>query len=828
MEARSERATLKSILFADLAQYSRLTAADELGTLDLVSQCFQLFQTHCEEFGAEFIKTTGDGVLILFDGVSNAIDYAIFMQGSLADLLDRRAFYSRFRIGLHIGEVHRRDGDVFGHAINVAARVQAMAESGGVCVTQDVYWAARNTGRWRFRFAGRPALKNMPEPMTLYNVVASNLADVPDNGHQRLISVIDGLGLYREDGEAIALRSAKAQALIGYLALSSNFQEVHDRLATLIWPERSPVAARRAMANCLQIAERSIAGNSAAGILRRGNIIGLSPSRITVDVVRMLKDLGEGKIDDLLLRRSDWSDAILFGLEDTSDLFSAWLSVTRHNWRDHALEALEAMLERFEISEPAMRRAANALLVLEPSHEHAARCLIRHHAELQNVAAAMRVYENLRDLLRERYQLLPSTETTVLAEALKGPEPLSLNRKKPPRPSGPAPTLAVAKFEARTKKISLLVWGFRSELIANLSKFREFTVIELKDTAIESPDTDYLLAAQCVDNQDDMQLIVSVSDANTNQVIWSDSFRFSLGNWLALQKQLVGKIASTLEVYLSHDRLSRQVRGLPQNLNIYDAWLRGEDLLTRWTPDAEDEAQRLFEGAIVADPNFAPAYASLASIHNSRQFIRPGIAADPSITESAVELAQRAVALDPLDARNHLVVAWSTAMTRHFEQSEVHYELAAELNPNSPKTLVSAALGMAFMGRVDSASRLLERAMDLTSMFLDYQWSHIAVIRYFAGDFEGAIAAADRSKNAIVDTAGWKTAALRKLGRTDEARAALTQLQESITAAWAGPAAPTPKDILDWFLGAFPIKRDEDRRDLARLGEVDVHTHKLP
>ena len=117
MEARSERATLKSILFADLAQYSRLTAADELGTLDLVSQCFQLFQTHCEEFGAEFIKTTGDGVLILFDGVSNAIDYAIFMQDSLADLLDRRAFYSRFRIGLHIGEVHRRDGDVFGHDV---------------------------------------------------------------------------------------------------------------------------------------------------------------------------------------------------------------------------------------------------------------------------------------------------------------------------------------------------------------------------------------------------------------------------------------------------------------------------------------------------------------------------------------------------------------------------------------------------------------------------------------------------------------------------------------------------------------------------------------
>ncbi|AZO49905.1 MAG: hypothetical protein EOS54_26920 [Mesorhizobium sp.] len=820
MQARSERAALRTILFADLAQYSRLTAADELGTLDLVSLCFQLFQTHCEEFGAEFIKTTGDGVLILFDGVSSAIDYAIFMQGTLADLLDKRPFYSRFRIGLHIGEVHRRDGDVFGHAINVAARVQTMAEPGGVCVTQDVYWAARNTARWRFRFAGRPALKNMPEPLALYYVVASNVADVPDNGHQRLISVIDGLGLYREDGEAIALRSPKAQALIGYLALSSNYQEVHDRLATLIWPERSQVAARRAMANCLQIAEKSIAGDSAAGILRRGNIIGLSPSRISVDVVRMLKDLGEGKIDDLLLKRSDWSEAILFGLEGTSDLFSAWLSVTRHNWRDHALEALEAMLERFEMSEPAMRRAANALLVLEPSHERAARCLIRHHAELHNVAAAMRVYETLRAFLRERYQLAPSVETTALAEALKAPEPLLSQNKKARRPGGPAPTLAVGKFEARPKRISPLVWGFRSELVANLSKFREFTVIELKDGAIEGPDTDYLLTAQCVDSQDDMQLVVSVSDPGTNHVIWSEAFRFSLGNWLSLQKQVVGKIASTLEVYLSHDRLSRQVRGLPQDLGVYDAWLRGEDLLTRWTPDADDEAERLFEGAIVADQNFAPAYASLASIHNARQFIRPGIAADPSITKRAAELAQRAVALDPLDARNHLVVAWSTAMTRHFEQSEVHYELAAELNPNSPKTLVSAALGMAFMGRVGPATQFLERAMDLTSMFLDYQWSHISVIRYFAGDFEGAIAAADRSRNAIVDTAGWKTAALCRLGRTDEARAALMQLQESVAAAWAGPAPPTLKDILDWFLGAFPIKRDEDRRDLVQLIEV--------
>jgi tetratricopeptide (TPR) repeat protein len=207
----------------------------------------------------------------------------------------------------------------------------------------------------------------------------------------------------------------------------------------------------------------------------------------------------------------------------------------------------------------------------------------------------------------------------------------------------------------------------------------------------------------------------------------------------------------------------------------------------------------------------------LASVYNSRQFIRPGSARDPKTEQRALALARRAVELDPLDARNHLVMGWSTAMAGRFERSEVHYELAAELNPNSPKMLVSAALGLAFMGRGEVAMRLLERAMSLTSLFLDYQWSHIAVIRYFAGDLEGAIAAADRSQNGIVDIAGWKAAALYKLRRTEDAREALAAMHGSVAAAWAGPVTATRQVVLDWFLSVFPIRRQRDRADLARL-----------
>jgi class 3 adenylate cyclase/DNA-binding SARP family transcriptional activator/TolB-like protein len=689
-QAGLDRGTLRSILFADLEQYSRLAAANELDTLNIITRCFELFQAHCDAFGAEFIKTTGDGVLILFDSVTSAIDYAMSMQDRLAALGAERPVFGRFRIGLHMGEVHRRDGDALGHAVNVAARVQTHAEPGGVCATQEVYWAARSATRFGFRFAGRPALKNIPEPIALYHIVAGQTTNTADPGKQRHVLVIDGLVLHDGDGEPIPLRSRKAQALIGYLALSSQLQDVQDRIAALIWPDRTPAAARHALANCLQAVDKTTVGISSKTLFRRGRLIGLSPSQVTVDVVRLLGDLSEGKISDLLLNRSDWADAILFGLEDVSALFNAWLRVTRHNWRDHVLEALENMLDRFSVTEPALRRATTALLILEPSHERAARYLIRHHAETHNLAAAIRVFDRLSEILRERYQMTPSAETTALIASLRRPESAPAGQLPPRRRGGPTPTLAVGRFRARNKSISLLASGFRSELIANLSKFREFTVVELEDGA-SSPDVDYVLSAECTDAVEDVKLFVTLGEPGTRRVVWSDSFQLSLESWLSLQKQLVGRIASSLEVYLSHDRLSRDLQRLPQDLGVYDAWLRGEDLLTRWSPSAEDEAERLFENAIAADPNFAPAHASLASVYNSRQFIRPGIPTDPTSANRALELAQRAVELDPLDARNHLVVAWSTAMARRFEQSEVHYELGAELNPNSPKTLVSAS-----------------------------------------------------------------------------------------------------------------------------------------
>jgi len=810
-----ERTKLRAILFADLQQFSRLTAADELKTIDFVTRCFALFQDLCPDYGGVFVKNTGDGVLILFDSALSAVDYAMAIQERMRQA-GAGTVSGRFRIGLHMGEVRLRGGDVFGHAVNLAARIESQAEPGGVCVTEEVYQAARGNSAHGFRFGGRAALKNMPEPVSIYHVFVPQAGAATRTAAHLAVAVFDGLALSTERGDPVPLRSRKAQALVGYLALAGRRQESQDRVAALIWPDRPLAEARKALAGCAALVDRATAPGNAASVVRRGGMIGLDLSRTDVDLAQVLDNLDKGKIDTLLLDRADWPRAILRGLETASPLFAAWLEVARHSQRSKVSAALELMLDRFAPAEPALFQAASALILLEPSHEGAAQALIRHHMALGNVSAAIAVYETLRKVLRKRFRLAPSPATAALlrppASAAPATPPVP---DPPPRRSG-APRVAVGPFRPHRDDLGAAVSGFRADLIANLSKFREFAIVETADDT-DTSGFDYLLTAVSAGGDADVEVFVTLAEPAARRVIWSHAFALSLADWTETQKRLVGKIAASLHIYLSQDRLARALQERAGTLDGYDAWLRGEHLLTRWTAEADDEATRLFEHAIAQDPNFAPAKASLASVYTSRHLVRPGARLDAAGSKRALELAQRAVAADPLDARNHLVVGWAAAMAQRFDQSEVHYELSAELNPNSPSTLVSAALGLAFMGNGDEARRLVARATALTPMFLDYQWSHMAAVQVLAGDYETALRSAERSNDVILDTPGWRAAALLALRRRDEAAAALDALTAAVAEVWEGEAPATRAVVLDWFLAAFPIRRDADRAPLEAL-----------
>ena len=164
---------LTTILAADVVGYSRLMAADEEGTLvALKAQRREVVEPKLEAYGGRIVKLMGDGVLMEFASVVEAVTYAVEVQREVARRNggvpeDRRITY---RVGLNIGDIIVDGDDIYGDGVNIAARLEGLAEPGGICVAQNVYNQVRSKLDLVFEDLGEREVKNIPEPLRVYAV----------------------------------------------------------------------------------------------------------------------------------------------------------------------------------------------------------------------------------------------------------------------------------------------------------------------------------------------------------------------------------------------------------------------------------------------------------------------------------------------------------------------------------------------------------------------------------------------------------------------------------------------------------------------------------
>src|SRR5947208_1694946 len=170
--ARVER-RLAAILAADVAGYSRLIEADEEGTLGrLKGLRAEIIDPKIAHHNGRIVKTTGDGLLVEFASVVDALRCAAEAQAAMAESNaalspDRRV---EFRIGINVGDIVVEDGDIFGDGVNVAARLEGLAEPGGICVAARVQEDAAGRLDIAFEDMGEQALKNIARPIRVYRV----------------------------------------------------------------------------------------------------------------------------------------------------------------------------------------------------------------------------------------------------------------------------------------------------------------------------------------------------------------------------------------------------------------------------------------------------------------------------------------------------------------------------------------------------------------------------------------------------------------------------------------------------------------------------------
>jgi adenylate cyclase len=185
-DAMSETRKIAAILVADVVGYSRLAGADEDRTLARLRGLRRdLIDPAIAAHHGRIVKRTGDGFLVEFRSVVEAVHCAVEVQNGM---LERNVGVARekrieFRIGLHLGDVVEEvDGDLMGDGVNVAARLEGLAEPGGVCLSEDAWRQVRDKVKEAFVDLGEKVLKNIASPMRVYALSPGSAEVTPPPG----------------------------------------------------------------------------------------------------------------------------------------------------------------------------------------------------------------------------------------------------------------------------------------------------------------------------------------------------------------------------------------------------------------------------------------------------------------------------------------------------------------------------------------------------------------------------------------------------------------------------------------------------------------------
>jgi len=168
-----EQRKLAAIMFTDMVGYSALSQRDDKLALELLEEHRRILRGIFPRFNGTEIKTIGDAFLVEFNSALEAAQCAIEIQRTLAkrnhDVPPAR--HIELRIGIHIGDVVHREGDVYGDGVNIASRIEQLAGAGGICVSMDVERQIRNALETRFEKLAPTELKNISVPMDLFRIV---------------------------------------------------------------------------------------------------------------------------------------------------------------------------------------------------------------------------------------------------------------------------------------------------------------------------------------------------------------------------------------------------------------------------------------------------------------------------------------------------------------------------------------------------------------------------------------------------------------------------------------------------------------------------------
>jgi TolB-like protein/Flp pilus assembly protein TadD len=287
--------------------------------------------------------------------------------------------------------------------------------------------------------------------------------------------------------------------------------------------------------------------------------------------------------------------------------------------------------------------------------------------------------------------------------------------------------------------------GLTEVLTGDLSKISSLFVIArnsaftYKGKAVKVQDVGremgvrYVLEGSVQKADQRVRITTQLIDATTGYHLWSEQYDRPLQDLFALQDEIVQKIVTTLKLQLALQEQGYIVRKTTDNLEAYDAVLRGIEYYRRYTKETNVQARQMFEKAITLDPQYAAAYSWLGATYWAEWGLR--WSADPQTLERALALAQKALALDDSLPIAHSLLSVVYGLKQQYEQAVAEGERALALDPNNVDSYECQADVLNRAGRPEDALRAMEQAMRLNPRhppiyLLQLGWAYQLTGRY--------------------------------------------------------------------------------------------------
>ncbi|CDM61107.1 MULTISPECIES: BTAD domain-containing putative transcriptional regulator [Rhizobium] len=559
------------------------------------------------------------------------------------------------------------------------------------------------------------------------------------------IRLLGGLEITSPEGAPIRFATRKSSLIFAALVLAGSRGLRRELLAEAFWPGRGDLQSRNSLRQAVADIRRWFPNGSDAAIFVEGDqeTVALAASPHEADIWLFDQKLVEGRTADLAFAADLYRDDILAG-EAIPDGPGEWFGPYQSRYQQKA----QQLVERLSLAlsgaglkaETACEGLAERLLASDPTAEAAHRALMRIHALRGHENAALRQFELCRATLQKHLGMEPEAQTKSLAASVQSRERGGYNQTESPHNSAlppqscqdPArrhdrPSVAVMPFDnLGGTDDEYFVDGVVEEITAALSRVRDFFVIarqsaftykgrfvDVREVGRELG-VNYAVEGTVRRGGDRLRISVQLVDAETRTQLWSERYEGAIEDVFEFQDRIAAQVAGAIHPAIRGAEIELAKRKPPASLRAYDLVLRAYPNLWGRRKDTNNQAIELLQKAIAIDPTYGRAHALLAWCHASSASYLWTEHPNPELEEALVAVeAAGAISDDPT-----ALAAAGAAMSMCGDQDRAttFIEKALTLDPNNAWAWARYGWIAIYMGEDTRATERFQRAMTLSPM----------------------------------------------------------------------------------------------------------------